>query len=195
MQEVLPLSSLLRSTANTRQVLPGSFQYLRSDALIAPSSEDIEFLLAHNVTLLIDLRSDAECQRRPCPLENHPAFAYRHMPITGGNAMPASADDVPRSYLRMVDEQMQLILKTMTEAECGVMFFCTAGKDRTGVVSALLQRQAGLSREAIIADYLLSGRNLKDQLADFARLHPEVDPAIYTPQPAYMERFLEWLIN
>lgn len=175
------MPSLLQSTANTRQVLPGSFRYLRSDAPTAPTDDDVSFLLTHQVTLLIDLRSDAECQ------------TYRHMPVTGGNAMPASTEDVPRSYLRMVDEQMQQILHAITSAECGVMFFCTAGKDRTGVVSALLQRQAGMSHEEITADYALSGENLRERLAAFASLHPEIDPAIYTPQPVYMERFLEWL--
>lgn len=187
------MPSLLQSTANTRQVLPGSFRYLRSDAPTAPTDEDIRFLLTHQVTLLIDLRSDAECQRHPCPLTRNAAFTYRHMPVTGGNAMPASTEDVPHSYLRMVDEQMQQILNAITGAECGVMFFCTAGKDRTGVVSALLQRQAGMSHEEIAADYVLSGENLRERLAAFASLHPEIDPAIYTPQPAYMERFLEWL--
>ena len=72
------MPSLLQSTANTRQVLPGSFRYLRSDAPTAPTDEDIRFLLTHQVTLLIDLRSDAECQRHPCPLARNAAFTYRH---------------------------------------------------------------------------------------------------------------------
>lgn len=187
------MPSLLQSTDNTRPVLPGSLRLLRSDAPVAPTPEDVAFLLAHCVTLLIDLRSEAERERKPCPLEGHPAFTYRHMPVTGGNAMPASPADVPRSYLRMVDGQMARILQTIEAAESGVMFFCTAGKDRTGVVSALLQRKAGLPEEAIIADYVLSGENLRERLSAFAARHPEIDPVIYTPQPAYVEAFLAGL--
>ena len=78
-------------------------------------------------------------------------------------------------------------------AATGVMFFCAAGKDRTGVVSALLQRRAGMPREAIVADYALSGTNLREFLAAFGRQRPEIDPAVYTPQPAYMEAFLDML--
>lgn len=187
------MPSLLESTANTRCVLPGCFRYLRSDAPTAPTLQDIAFLLEHGVTTLVDLRSDAECQHRPCPLAEHPDFAYHHLPVTGGNAMPKSTAHVADSYIRMVDDQMASILSTIEDANAGVMFFCTAGKDRTGVVSALLQHRVGLSREVIVADYLRSGENLREQLSAFAALHPEIVPAIYTPCAAYMERFLDWL--
>ena len=153
------MSSLLESTTNTRQVLPGSFRLLRSDVPLSPTEKDVAFLLKHGVTTLIDLRSEEEVLRRPCPLAAHPGFSYQHLPVTGGNTMPASPADVPRSYLRMVDAQMAHILRTIRSAGSGVMFFCAAGKDRTGVVSALLQRQAGLKRGEIVADYLLSGEN------------------------------------
>lgn len=187
------MSSLLESTANTRQVLPGSMRFLRSDAPLAPTERDVAFLLGHGVTTLIDLRSEAEVLRKPCPLAAHPGFSYQNLPVTGANAMPESPADVPRSYLRMVDAQMERILRTIGSAGSGVMFFCAAGKDRTGVVSALLQRQAGMQREAIIADYLLSGENLREPLRAFASLHPEIDPVIITPCTAYMEAFLDGL--
>lgn len=186
------MSSLLSSTANTRAVLPGSLRILRSDAPVAPTDADVQWLLDHGITTLIDLRSDAECQRRPCPLAQDERFRYVTLPVTGGNAMPASPADVPRSYIAMVDAQMARILQAIGNAEGGVMFFCTAGKDRTGVVAALLQHRAGLPREAIVADYVLSGENLRERLAIFSSLHPEIAPAIYTPQRAYMEAFLDW---
>lgn len=187
------MSSLLQSTANTRQTLPGSFRYLRSDAPLAPTEQDVAFLLAHGVTTLIDLRSPAEVQRKPCPLAKDTRFTYLHMPVTGGNAMPASVEDIPRSYLRMVDAQMARILAAIHAAPDGVMYFCTAGKDRTGVVSALLQREAGLTKEAIAADYALSGENLQEMFAGFFAAHPDIDVAIYTPKPQYMLQFLDML--
>ena len=115
------------------------------------------------------------------------------MPVTGGNAMPDSVEDVPHAYLRMVDDQMARIVQTIAEADAGVLFFCTAGKDRTGVVSALLQRRAGLSDDEIIANYVLSGENVRERLEAFGKQHPEIDPAIYTPSAVHMERFLQLL--
>ncbi len=187
------MPSLLQSTDNTRCVLPDSFRCLRSDAPLAPTAADIAFLLEHGVTTLIDLRSEAELLRRPCPLAAHPDFTYHHMPVTGGSAMPGSPAEVPLSYLRMVDGEMTRILQTITESTANVMFFCTAGKDRTGVVSALLQRRAGLAREDIVADYVRSRDNLQERFAAFKAEHPGIDAAIYTPAAACMETFLDLL--
>lgn len=187
------MASLLESTCNTRAVLPGSLRILRSDAVTAPTERDVAFLLAHDVTTVIDLRSDEECERKPCPLAATEGFTYHRLPVTGGNAMPSSPQEVAPSYIRMVDEQMTRIIRTIDEAPGGVIYFCTAGKDRTGVVSAILQHRAGMPREAIITDYLLTGENQKERLAYFGQLHPEIDPAIYTPRRETMEAFLSWL--
>lgn len=186
------MSSLLESTSNTRAVLPGRLRMLRSDAPVAPTERDVQWLLGHGVRTLIDLRSDRELARRPCPLAVDARFDYRHMPVTGGNAMPASPEDVPRSYIAMADAQMIRILAAIEGAQGGVMFFCAAGKDRTGVTAALLQRRAGLDRRAIVDDYVLSGMNLAGELSAFGQQHPEIDPRIYHPQRIYMEAFLDW---
>ena len=186
------MPSLLQSTANTRTVLPGNDRILRSDAPLAPTEADVAFLLGHGVTTLIDLRSDKEVERKPCPLARDARFTYLRLPVTGGNAMPDTPAEVPLSYLRMVDAQMERILRTVREA-AGVMYFCTAGKDRTGVVSALIQREHRLSPAEIAADYALSADNLRERFAAFYALHPEIDVEIYTPKEEYMLQFLALL--
>ncbi len=186
------MPSLLASTANTRTVLPGNYRLLRSDAPLSPTAADIDFLLSRGVTTLIDLRSDNEVLRKPCPLAQDSRFTYHHMPVTGGNAMPESPADVPLSYLRMVDAQMAHILEVIRNTE-GVMYFCAAGKDRTGVVSALLQREHGMSAEDIAAEYAVSGENLREMFASFQMSHPEINVDIYTPKKEYMLQFLSML--
>jgi len=186
------MPSLLQSTANTRPVLPGNDRLLRSDVPLSPTPADVDFLLSRSITTLIDLRSEAEITRKPCSLASDARFTYHHMPVTGGNAMPNSPADVPLSYLRMVDAQMERILRTIQESE-GVMYFCTAGKDRTGVVSALLQREYGMSPEAIAAEYALSGDHLQSLFTDFYARHPEINVEIYTPKKEYMLQFLAML--
>ena len=186
------MPSLLPSTANTRIVLPGNDRLLRSDAPLSPTDADIDYLLSRGITTLIDLRSGDEIVRKPCPLAEDARFTYRHMPVTGGNAMPESPADVPLSYLHMVDAQMARILSTIRESD-GVMYFCAAGKDRTGVVSALIQLENGMSSEAIAADYALSGENLRTMFTAFRERHPEIDVEVYTPKKEYMLQFLEML--
>ena len=187
------MASLLSTTNNTRPILPDSLRFLRSDVPIQATEEEMRWLLAQNVRTVIDLRSPEECRRRPCPLERHTGFRYLHLPVTGGNAVPETPEQVALSYFAMVDDQMEHILQTCLEAGSNVLYFCAAGKDRTGVVSALLLRRLGFGQAYIVEDYLLSAENLKEELAAYTSQHPEIDPAVITPQRQYMEGFLDLL--
>ena len=50
------------------------------------------------------------------------------------------------------------------------IFHCAAGKDRTGVLAAVVLDAVGVSREAIIADYALTGQRMKQISARLLRL-------------------------
>ena len=45
----------------------------------------------------------------------------------------------------MLDEKMEKIIHTIMNAKSNVLFFCGAGKDRTGVVSAIIWKKLALS--------------------------------------------------
>ena len=152
---------LFACTKNTRPLLPDSLRLWRSDAPLSVSAEERQHLLALGLQTLVDLRSEEEQARRPCPLRNDPAFVYHSLPVTGGNAVPASPEEVAASYLRMLDERMEEILACILGAKTGVLYFCSAGKDRTGVVSALLLERLGYERAYILDDYLRSGAALR----------------------------------
>ena len=68
------MSSLLASTQNTRCIRPNDFRYIRSDVPCQITAEETEWLLRQNVRTIIDLRTPAEQQRKPCSLQHHPAF-------------------------------------------------------------------------------------------------------------------------
>ena len=78
-------------------------------------------------------------------------------------------------------------------AESNVMYFCTAGKDRTGVVSALILKRLGIDDEIIIDDYMKSKDNLMDMLTAYVKEHPEVDINIIIPHKENISRILEQL--
>ena len=75
---------VFKSTLNTRAVLDGSLRYIRSDVPTAVSPEEAEWLLRNAITAVIDLRSDCEREKKPCPLMADARFSYRCLPITGG---------------------------------------------------------------------------------------------------------------
>lgn len=186
------MASLLRGTNNTRAILPDSLRYIRSNLPRSLDASDIAWLIENSITTLVDLRTEDERAAKPCPLAEHPAFRYLPMPVTGGNAVPASPDEVSRSYVAMVDEKMERIIDAITSADTNVLYFCSAGKDRTGVVSAILLHRLGFEREYIVADYLQTAENRREMLRKYAEEHPEVDLEVITPQRRYMDEFLDW---
>lgn len=86
------------------------------------------------------------------------------------------------AYRGMLDETMDRILETILGCKSNVMYFCTAGKDRTGVVSALLLRRLGTEEAVIVADYMKSKENLMEMLVSYVESHPEVDLDIIVPR-------------
>ena len=184
------MSGLFKNTYNTRAILPGFFRFIRSDVPGNISEKEIQWLVANRIRAVVDLREESEHGQRRCPLEGRPDFWYVHLPVTGGGTIPELPEQVSESYICMVDEQMQRIVETIWNAETNVLYFCNAGKDRTGVVSALLLMRTGAVRQTIIDDYMKSAENLKDLLYTFADNNPQVDIRVITPQKAYMEAFL-----
>lgn len=192
--------SLLETTLNTRDL--GGWQtvdervtqcghILRSDRQGHPSERDVRFLLELGVTTLIDLRGEADVQRAPSGFAGLPGFTLVHCPITEGSGVPASQDEVPRSYLRIASApQMTGVFRTIAQAEHGVLYSCTAGKDRSGVISAILLMLCGVAEDDVIADYMRSKDCNQPRFEQLRQHFPALDMRIVIPQPRYMREFL-----
>ena len=193
--------SLLSCSNNTREL--GGFRtadggitknnvYWRSDVPEAPTDEDIERLLSADITTVIDMRTEAERQRTPNTLADMAEFEYHHFPITEGSGVPESLEAVPRSYMTIATAaNMPKVMKVLAEAENRVLFHCTAGKDRTGVVSAIILMTCGADREAIVRDYVISREYNHKRLEAFLAAHPEVDRNIVLANEKSMNGFID----
>jgi protein-tyrosine phosphatase len=83
------------------------------------------------------------------------------------------ADGYKRSLDRFAP-QVAAIVRTIAAApEGGVLVHCAAGKDRTGLVIALLLDLAGVPRDVIAADYALSSENLRERTREWIERVPE----------------------
>lgn len=184
--------SLFENTKNTRTILKNSFRFIRSDVPIFLSDKERQWLIDNDVKTVVDLREETERYQKPCALENDSDFNYISLSVTGGNAVPNSSNEVAVSYINMVDDIMENIINTIMNADTNVIYFCNAGKDRTGVVTAIILSKLGYKKQYIIDDYLLSAKNLKNELNVFARNNPDIDIDVITPKAEYMEKFLEW---
>lgn len=66
-----------------------------------------------------------------------------------------------------------------------LLYYCSAGKDRTGVASALILHALGASMDTILDDYLCSTENLRPYWEQFAEAEPYMIP-YYTVTKEYL---------
>ncbi len=187
------MGSLLPSTRNTRALPTGTLRYIRSDVPENLTAAEIQWLLDNQITTVVDLRSEEERSQRPSCLAAQSGFRYVPLPVAGGGSTPKSLEQLYTVYRQMLDETMVQIVDTIMNADSNTLYFCTAGKDRTGVVSAIILKRLGFGDEAVIEDYMMSKDNLMDMLTAYAGAHPEVDLDVIIPHRKNMERFLQYL--
>ena len=184
-----------QSTRNTRPIIENSFRYIRSDVPTEITEEEKDWLLTNNVTTIVDLRTDEERVKKQCPLTDDNRFSYYAFAIAGGDKVPPSTDDVSKSYIAMVDTQFNTMIEFLLNIKSNVLYFCNAGKDRTGVVSAVLLYKLGMTNEYIVKDYMKSKFNLETLLNEFVRQNQAIDINVITPHEQYIEEFLKWYVG
>jgi protein-tyrosine phosphatase len=146
---------------------------LRGDGLHRLTRDGIEALNAEGLTSVIDLRSAAELEEEPNPYTEARAVNFFHKPVYDDLAPALMAtreagedDPLVHFYLSALIERGEAIrdiLATIAAApEGAILFHCTAGKDRTGLVAALLLDVAGVDRDTILSDYSLTGDFITD---------------------------------
>ena len=187
------MGSILQTTLNTRALPTGNLRYIRSDYPGKLTDDEVKWLRKNDITTIVDLREEEEYKIRQCRLEKEDGFTYYHLPVTGGGDIPESPEAVAGTYLGMLDSQMERIISTVMNAESNVMYFCSAGKDRTGVVSAIILRKLGYSDQVIIDDYMETKDNLMDFFTEYGKEHPDLDIEIIIPKEDNIKKVLRAL--
>ena len=174
-------------------------RFLRSDSIAELSAHDMETLTQMGIKTIVDLRMPNEIEKAPNPLSHHSAFNYYHVPLMD-NPTSSTFDvkNIPEDFLSTL--YIQLIEASKTHIKTlfeifdqhpeGLLFHCTAGKDRTGVTAMLLLGLAGVSDADIIADYQVSYTYIK-QDPKVQTYMKHVPPHIFYTQPEYLEKTLE----
>jgi protein-tyrosine phosphatase len=149
---------------------------LRGDSLSHLREAGREHLLAQGLSTVIDLRGPAETAGEPNPFQRHDGVHYSNIALFDALAPIAArgaAFDMGARYRDALDrcgERLAQVLRAIATAPPGiVLFHCTAGKDRTGIVSAMLLLLAGVSEEDVVDDYALTA-TLADPLLTRLRL-------------------------
>jgi protein tyrosine/serine phosphatase len=108
-----------------------------------------------------------------------------------------------RSYLGYLEDRPRAVVDALRALASGgpgaAIVHCAAGKDRTGVVSALALAVAGVPHEEIVADYAMTAEVIEDVVARLAATDTygqdvtSRDIASHTPRAETMERVLTLL--
>jgi hypothetical protein len=193
------------TTADGSRVRWGSV--FRSDALQLLSTGDLRQLQSLGVDRVIDLRSPGEIATvgRGSLAEGTVRYLTASViPSLSDEALGAPpGDDIAQRYLWYLDvgrDALAMIFENLAEEGRGaVVFHCAAGKDRTGVLAALLLSVLGVGEDDIIADYALTNRAMPSILERLARDPRHGKAVAQMPAsrrmvlPDTMRRFLELL--
>ena len=166
---------------------------IRGVGLYKGTTNDINKLKnEYNMHTVIDLRISLENQEKLNPQVD--GVKYYSMPIfddaipgiTYENAEAFKKDydnynvDMPKMYRAIIAEEkyrnktanIVKFIMNLPDEDYSVYYHCSAGKDRTGIISMILLLMLGVSKEDIIADYLytnVDGKAVVDEMVKYAR--------------------------
>ena len=178
--------------------------FLRSGSPEWLKPDQIEEVKAYGVKAVIDLRATDELKGSGNPFAEDPDVTFYNVPLFNGD--PNGDDDKTMEFIithtlgdyyviiaEDMGDRLVNIMRILLSSTGLTLFHCAHGKDRTGVVAALLYLLAGASREDIINNYAISYEYLKDFLAPSIAKLPDNMKHILKSDAHNMETFLDYI--
>jgi protein-tyrosine phosphatase len=187
-----------RDGATTR-----SRSLLRADDLVQLTDEGLQALADYGVRTVVDLRWPDEVAIKAHPLARSThGVCYHQISLLAADmsqwaqlAGECTKEMWKCAVLQHTRPQLKEVLEVIAAADSGpLLFHCVAGKDRTGLVAALLLALADVQPEVIAADYAASAALLTDayleRYPDLART--EIFEALRCPEEG-VQNMLDYL--
>jgi protein-tyrosine phosphatase len=186
--------------------------FLRSDAPCGLTARDLAALRKYGVASAVDLRGDAEIDAMPSSLAGLPDVTYfRADMFDDAYSRGETATLTQKEFIRWGGRYVEMLkngrrriggaLTFLSEQSGCALFHCRSGKDRAGLIAALVLGLAGVSDEDIAADYCVSELYLQRGYAtapDGSRIEYGYKPTIpdspyFRTEPASMYDVLDFI--
>lgn len=172
--------------------------FFRSDSLHRLPVSSQQQLIDYGIKTIIDLRSSFEVAKEEYAFRNQPNIQYFNIPLVAENQRNIIESIKDKTLLELNQFLLQerslaikTILETIANQQTPVIIHCAVGKDRTGIITALLLAISGVPVKTIAEDYQLSDR----YLASFhAKMRPKAIQEGFThllesPQQTMIDTF------
>lgn len=170
---------------------------IRSDCPIGFNADYLQRLEALKIGCVIDLRTPEEAETKPSYFAGKEFIEYHNITFENGNGTPESEESIPPTYLKMMEERdaINKILSVISTSQSNVLYHCAVGKDRTGIISAIILSICNVPTEEIIADYQVSDTYLHPLLSAMRSNNPDLPDWLGRSKPEYMRQCLAMLEN
>lgn len=182
-----------------------SHRLVRADSLDRLSEKDVELLAEYPIQVVIDLRSPVEAAEEPDVIMNDPRFTYYDISLLhierdfneNNLIVDTKNSSLGHLYIWMAenskDDFAEVYRTILREAPKTVLFHCAHGKDRTGLIAALLLMLCGVSRQDIIDDYSVSYTYVQELVAPLMVKVPPEAQHIYRSDASNIIMFIDHL--
>jgi hypothetical protein len=152
---------------------------------------------------VIDLRSSAEIASDGIGPLSRPPVQRHHLPLFDADRGATPVETAPRPlyeiyalFLRIARAPIARALEVIAASDEPVVFHCAAGKDRTGVIAAVVLGILGVPDEHVIDDYAFTRKSLDRIVArlraseGYQYIFDELPPDTLHAEPETMARLL-----
>ena len=179
-------------------------KYIRASSPYRATKSDLKTLVDEGLKVVIDLRSTFEVKKEINPFKDNKDVDYYHINLLDMENIQVVPETVHeyKNLGGLYVYMLEACKKTIKEVfdifikypyDC-ILFHCSAGKDRTGVISALLLDLAGCHEYDIVKDYSESYENNKEINEYLASQMEDKETTQYLDSsPEYMMIFLDYL--
>jgi protein-tyrosine phosphatase len=177
----------------------------RSDSLAHVEQRDVVHLVEERgVRLVVDLRREHEVEAAPLEALGSAGVRIVHMSLIDPAVPPLQASDIVEGtladrYVSILDTSGDHFVSVVRMIADGgnhpMVFQCAAGKDRTGLVAALVLGLLDVDDSVITADYAASAAVVDLLLARLHARAPDREPPgprIMSAEAATMQAALDW---